>query len=110
MTERPHDIADLYLAPVVLNLDANIDELAALSDADLAFRVALVSDEPDWTGELRRDAILRAVEHLVEMHGWTLAWDDRGIRASHGRHSLVLGVPASFHRYVVGAPEGAEAV
>jgi hypothetical protein len=94
----------LYLSPVVLELDARINELAALSDEQLSLRVALESDSPDWTSEIRGDAILRTVAHLVDLHGWALAWDARGIRISHGQHSLVLGIPASFSRYV-NAPE-----
>lgn len=100
MTELPHDIADLYLAPVVLELEARIDELAALSEEKLALRVALESDQPDWTADMRRDAIVRTVAHLIDLHGWMLAWDARGIRLTHGKHSLVLGVPASFRSYV----------
>lgn len=100
MTDRPHDITDLYLAPVVLGLDARINELAALSAADLARQVALESDEADWTAEMRGDALLRTVAHLVDLHGWALAWNARGIQMSHDRHSLVLGVPASFHHYI----------
>jgi hypothetical protein len=102
MTELPHDLADLYLAPVVLKLDARIDELAALDDERFAMQVATQSDEPDWTAETRRSAVLRAVAYLVDLHGWTLAWDARGIRVAHGAHSVVLGVPASFHRYADG--------
>jgi hypothetical protein len=106
MSELPHDISDLYLAPVVLELEARINGLAQLNDEKLALQVALESNEPDWTADMRRDAILRTVAHLVDLHGWRLAWDVRGIRASHGKRSFVIGVPASFHRYVgVSEPE-----
>ncbi len=100
MTEHPHDIADLYLAPVVLAVDARIDELAALSDEKLALHIAIASDRPDWTDDMRRDAVLRAACHLIDLHGWELSWDDRGIRLAHGKHSLVLGIPPNVGRYL----------
>jgi hypothetical protein len=103
MTELPHDIADLYLAPVTLHVNARITELGTLTDEKLALQVGLESDEPDWSVELRKEALLRAVGHLIDLHAWSLSWDDRGIRLSHGHHSVVLGVPASFRRYVEGA-------
>ena len=66
---------------------------------DLMFAVAARSDTPDWTRELRDVALLRAVEHLIELHGWNLAWDPRGLRLRHGEHTFVLGVPANFLAY-----------
>jgi hypothetical protein len=103
MSERPHNIADLYLAPVALAIDTRLTEMAALDEEHLAVRVGLASDEADWTVELRRNALLRAVGQRIELHGWTLTWDDRGVRISHGEHSVVLGAPANFRQYVEGA-------
>jgi hypothetical protein len=103
VNELPHDLADLYLAPVALEVDARISELGRLGDEKLTLQVAMASDEADWSVDLRHDALLRTVGHLVDLHGWLLSWDDRGIRLSHGKHSLVFGVPASFNRYVEGA-------
>jgi hypothetical protein len=87
-----------------LQIDARIADLAALGDEKLALQVAMETDSADWSRDLREDALLRAVSHLVELHGSVLTWDDRGIRLMHGRHSLVLGVPAAFARYIDGAP------
>ena len=44
MATRPHDIPDLFLAPVVLAIDAKIEELARLDARQLAYEVALESD------------------------------------------------------------------
>ena len=85
MSELPHDIADLYLAPVVLEVDARITELATLTDEKLAVQVAIESDEPDWSVDLRKVALLRTVGHLIDLHGWQMSWDDRGIRLAHGK-------------------------
>lgn len=106
MTELPHDVADLYLAPVALQVDARLAELADLTDDKLASRIALDSDQPDWTLELRKEAVLRVVGHLIDLHGWALSWDDRGVRLSHGKHSVVLGTAANVGRFVEGSAAG----
>jgi hypothetical protein len=102
MTTLPHGVADLYLAPVVLAFDARLEELARLSIDELAGRVALESDLAAWTPELRRAGLLRTIEHLIDSHGWTVSWDVRGLRLTHGPNSLVLGVPETFDCYVIG--------
>lgn len=100
MATRPHDLPDLFLAPVVLAIDAKIQELARLDARQLAFQVALESDTPDFTRELRQDALVRAIEHLIDTHYWTLSLDPRGLRLTHEAHTLVLGIPATFRDYV----------
>jgi len=102
MTMLPHDLQDLYLAPVVLSLDARIAELGRLEGKELVTAIALESDCPDWTRGLREEAVLRAVGHRTELHGWELQWDERGIRLTHGDHAVVLGVSPSLTAYVDG--------
>lgn len=102
MTALPHDVTDLYLAPVLLAVDRRIEEYAALEVSELAGRIALASDLPDHTIELRERALLKALAHLIDLHDWVLTWDPRGLRLSHHSHSLVLGVPMSFSSYVLG--------
>lgn len=100
MTTRPHDIPDLFLAPVVLAIDAKIEQLARLDARQLAYEVALESDSPDLTRKMREGALIRTLEHLIDTHQWTLSWDSRGLRLTHDGHTLVLGVPATFGEYV----------
>lgn len=106
MATRPHDLPDLFLAPVVLAIDAKIEELARLDARQLAYEVALESDTPDFTPKMREDALIRTLEHLIDTHQWTLRWDPRGLRLIHDAHTLVLGVPATFGEYVRGAGTG----
>jgi hypothetical protein len=101
MPDVPHDLSDLHFAPVALRVDARISDLAQLDDKELRLAVGMFSDEPDWTESHRRSAILRAVAQPLDLRGWELSWEDRGIRLSHENHSIVLGVPASFSRYVM---------
>jgi hypothetical protein len=102
MPVLPHDVSDLHLAPLVLTLDARIEELGKLDLNELNRHVALVSDRPDWNRELREEALLVAVRHTIECHDWKLAWDPRGILVSHDHHRLVLGVPATFTDFLLG--------
>lgn len=99
----PRDVTDLYLAPVALALDDRIQELAALSLSELARRVAIESDSPDYDEALRSSGLLRAVTHLIDLHEWHVSWDLRGVRLTNGDHSLVLGAPAKFYEYCTGA-------
>ena len=66
-------------------------------------RLALDSDRPGWDTERRIAQVLASVRRDLELHGWDLSWDPRGIRLSHGVHALVLGLPASLVRYVHGS-------
>jgi len=102
MPVLPHDISDLHLAPLVLALDARIDELSKLTLDELHRHIALVSDRADWTREVREEGLVVAVQHALDCHDWKLTWHDRGIRLSHGSHHLVLGAPATFAEYVEG--------
>jgi hypothetical protein len=102
MTRHPRDVADLYLAPVILALDARLDELGALDTAELTERVALDADTPDWSREFRDSGLLRTVEHMIDLHGWRLSWHERGLRVAHQPYSVVLGVPSVFAAYLEG--------
>jgi hypothetical protein len=100
---RPHDVTDLYLAPVALAVDARIEELSRLDKDQLAYEVALDSDSPDFTRAMREEALLRTITHLIDTHDWEFSWDLRGVRLSHDAHSFVLGVPAMFRDYMEGS-------
>jgi hypothetical protein len=102
----PHDVPDLYLAPVVLSIDAKLDDLATLEPRALARRVAVESNLPDWTREDRERALLESILHFIDSRGWTMTWDPRGLRLRHAQHSLVLGVPANLALYLTGAGAG----
>jgi hypothetical protein len=112
VTTRPHDVSDLYLAPVALALDAKIEELAQLNLRQLSDEVALESNSLDVTRKMREEALIRTVAHLITTHHWTLSWHRRGLRLSHDGHAMVLGVPQVFLDYLEGPvsplPRGTE--
>ncbi|WP_460810022.1 hypothetical protein [Nocardioides salsibiostraticola] len=102
MTKAPHDIADLHLAPVLLALDARLEELGRLPLEDLRSRIATESNGSDRGVELRISGVLASVRYLLDCHRWELSWDPRGIRVrNHGR-SVVLGIPDVIVEYVAG--------
>ena len=104
MATRPHDLTDLYLAPVVLVVDARIEELGRLDKNGLAYEVALESDTPDFTRRMREEALIRTVTHLIDSHDWDFSWDPRGLRLTHQAHTFVLGIPAVFRDYLQDSP------
>jgi hypothetical protein len=40
----------------------------------------------------------------VDLAGWQPTWDPRGVRLTHGNHTLVLGVSHRLTEYVAGTP------
>ncbi len=98
----PHDVSDLHLAPLLLALEARIDELSKLTLDEFRRHVALVGNRPDWNRAVREGGVVEAVQHLIDCHDWDLRWTDRGIQASHGGHKVTLGVPTMFVAYVEG--------
>ena len=102
MATRPHDLTDLYLAPVVLTVDARIEELGRLDRNKLAYEVALERDLADFTRTMRDDALIRTVTHLIESHDWEFSCDPRGLRLTHDAHTFVLGIPAVFLEFLDG--------
>ena len=100
MATRPHNITDLYLAPVVLAVDARIEELGHLDKDGLAYEVALESNSPDFTRQMREEALIRTVTHLVDCHDWKFSWDPRGLRLTHDAHTFVLGISTVFLEYL----------
>ena len=100
MVNRPHDVTDLYLAPVLLAVDTRIGELGKLDKDGLAYEVALESDSPDTTAQMRQEALITTITHLVDTHHWTFSLDPRGLRMTHDEHTLVLGIPPVFLDYL----------
>src|SRR5436309_5945339 len=93
MASLPHDLPDVLLAPMVLRVDARLAELGELDAETLRRRIASDTNNGAWSREHREQGVLESLEYLQDMHGWQLSMDPRGVRVSHGVHSLVLGVP-----------------
>jgi hypothetical protein len=99
----PHDVPDLYLAPVLLAIDARLEELGKLDLRALTFQVALTTNREGSTRRMRETDLLMTIADLIDCHGWNVGWDERGLRLTHGGHGLVLGVPGTFAAFVSGS-------
>lgn len=102
MYDLPHDLEDLRMGPILLQLDDRLSELGCLDVDELRFRVALDTDLPDWDEERRHAALLVTMSRGIDLGDWQLSWDERGLRLGHGIHQVVLGVPTSVIDYVRG--------
>lgn len=100
MTTLPHDVTDLYLAPVALELDRRLDALTGMSLDQVVLWIAVETDREAMSPDERPVLALRALEHLLDTHGWDLRLDHRGLRLLHNGHSLVLGIPDSLRAYL----------
>jgi hypothetical protein len=100
MADRPHDVTDLYLAPVLLGVDAKIEELGKLDKHELAYEIALESNAADITRHMRESGLIDTLTHLIDTHNWSFSWDPRGLRMTHDSHTFVLGVPPVFLDYL----------
>lgn len=100
MTARPHDLSDLYLSPVALELDHRLGEMEGLSEDEIEFRVALETDRQPRERAERPALVLLSLTHGFETHDWEVEWVSRGLRISHGEHALVLGVPDGVRSYL----------
>ncbi len=100
MTTRPHDVVDLYLAPVAIELDRRLRAFEGLSEKDIDYHVAVSTNREPGPREDRPRLVLADLTHALETHGWGLDWVPRGLRMSNDDHELVLGIPESLRVYL----------
>jgi len=85
---------------VALHVDQRLQAVAELERDQLNMRVVLETNREARTAGQRAQDVMESLTYLLDLHGWTASWDARGLRLSHHRHSLVLGVPENVARYV----------
>jgi len=93
---HPHSVADLALAPVLINLERN---LARLRDSDnLEYELALrLNDDNNWyhSATERAQRVQRGATQEVDLHGWLVSptADRHGLAVEHGGYkvSIMLG-------------------
>ncbi len=100
MSARPHDLADLYLAPVALDVDHRLEELSGLSVDEVAYRVILGADREPRNAKEREEAWLETLTRGLDLHGWQVSRHPRGLLLSHDSYALVLGIPAILASYL----------
>lgn len=100
---RPHSVADLALAPVIIGLEDNLARLRDSGDleselaADLGDDESLYPDEADRVGR-----ILKAATRNVNLHGWSvkLTPDMQGLAVSHGQHRISIMFGKQLANYI----------
>ena len=107
MATRRRTPADLSLAPVAANIDANLARLRDRAREELDFELALVLDRPerDHTPQERARRVLEVAVRNVEMHGWTpsISDDHSRLHLAGGSVSIDLGLGAAVMRYIDGS-------
>ena len=104
---HPKSATDLFLAPVAVEIDRNLQRLRDLSPAQIAVELELELDRPESPdadrGE-REARILQAATRNVTLHDWEAAVSPDGarVRLQGGSVTLDLGLSASIMRYVDG--------
>lgn len=100
VTARPHDVTDLYLAPVALGVDQRLEELSGLSAEDVQFRVILDTNREPRSATDREKALIESLTSGLDLRGWQVSRHPRGLLLSHDTHSLVLGIPSNVVSYL----------
>ncbi|GAB3026970.1 hypothetical protein GCM10011376_13760 [Nocardioides flavus (ex Wang et al. 2016)] len=102
MPEKPRDVADLFLAPVVLELDSRLERFERMSVDEVKFDLLLESNREAISEEQRNKLVIDALTRNLDLHGWSVSWDPRGLRVVRGEHAVVLGLPANVKDYLAG--------
>ena len=97
---NPHNLGDLYLAPVALRVDAELARLGALSADDLLFELVVDTNREPLSVADRQHLLIEHLTQTLELHGWQLAWAERGLVLSHGDKELTLGICEVMRDYL----------
>ena len=110
---HPHSPADLALAPVLINIERNLEQVRDSDDLEYSLALAL-NDDSHWyhSAAERAGRVRQYAVRNVDLHGWqvTPTQDLTGLAVEHSgyRVSLMLGkLLAGYIEH--GAPARAEA-
>jgi hypothetical protein len=95
-------VGDLYLAPVALRVDAELGRLGGMSADDLIFEFVVDTNREPVSAADRQHLLIEHLTQTLELHGWHLAWGERGLVVTHGDHDLTLGISDVMREYLVG--------
>jgi hypothetical protein len=100
---RPHSVADLALAPVIIGVEDNLTRLRNSDDLESELAVELNDDgsaHPNEADRLRR--ILKAATRDVNLHGWIVSPtpDLEGLAVSHGQHAISIMFGKQLANYI----------
>jgi hypothetical protein len=93
---HPHSLADLSLAPVLIEIEQNLARLRATDNLEFDLALELNDLESRYQGAAdRADRIARCATRNIDLHGWKVepTADLHGLAVQHGEYqvSLMLG-------------------
>jgi len=100
---RPHDVADLALAPVLINIERNLAILRDSDDLDYSLALDLNDDGRQYTTAGGRAGRVQAyATREVDLHGWTVrpTPDLQGLAVSHGEYTVSVMLGKQVANYV----------
>ena len=97
--DLPRDLADLELAPIALQVDRRLEQLGQLSNRELVLEIAAGTDHDPVPGRCA-SLLLELLVRDLHLHAWSLTWCDRGLRLSHDRRELVLGLSPGLRDFI----------
>ena len=100
---RPHDVADLALAPVLINIERNIAQLRESDDLEFALALDLNDDGRRYgTAGERAGRVQDYATREVDLHGWTVTPtpDLQGLAVSHGEYTVSIMLGKQVANYV----------
>jgi hypothetical protein len=92
-TPHPHSVADLSLAPVLIELERGLDVLRRSRDLEFDLALSLNDDARAYpTAAQRADRIRQFAVRDVDLHGWNVepTSDGYGLAVRHGEFSVSL--------------------
>ncbi len=92
-TPHPHSLADLALAPVVIETERNLARLRASDNLAFEFALELNDDESAYTSPAQRAGrTCKFAIRDVDLHGWTVqpTSDLYGLAVRHGDYEVSL--------------------
>jgi hypothetical protein len=100
---RPHSVADLALAPVIIGLEDNLARLRGSDDLESELASELNDNGSSYPEEADRlHRVLRAATHNVNLHGWAVSPtpDMEGLAMSHGQHKISVMFGKQLANYI----------
>ncbi len=102
-TPYPHSLADLALAPVLIEIQRNLDLLRGSRDLEFILALALNDDADAYKNAAERaDRIRQYAVRDVDLRGWTVqpTSDGYGLAVEHGEYKVSLMLGKSLVDYV----------
>jgi hypothetical protein len=104
---HPHSAADLALAPVLIGIERNLQQLRSSADLQYALALAL-NDDASWylSADQRAQRVLRGATRNVDLHGWAVVptADHNGLAVSRGEYTVSVMLGAQLAGYIEHGP------